>query len=281
MGAWTPHLFVDRPEDVAVAARALAGGAVVAVAFGNFYAVVTRPDAGTVRRVNLAKGRPAGQVRSITATPGRIADLFDWSLVPHRLPQRRVRQLMDALYGAGPFGFRGPAAAGLPAHLTPHDQGVRTTRVIAPGLACPSNAFFARAVAEAGVDHRPGSRCASAPPPGSGCGSGPTPRHWCDRSAAAGAGPGQCGGDGASGGLPRLRRRSASATPNSTSIAASAAKTGGRTSAAGAAVSRAGSPPVRDSETWLNTSYSNAARPGDAGGPALGLPVPADRRHEE
>ncbi|PWU55829.1 hypothetical protein DLJ47_08415 [Micromonospora sp. S4605] len=153
MGVWRPHLFVDRPEDVAVAARALAGGAVVAVAFGNFYAVVTRPDAGTVRRVNLAKGRPAGQVGSITATPGRIADLFDWSLVPHRLPQRRVRQLMDALYGAGPFGFRGPAAAGLPAHLTQHDQGVRTTQVIAPGLACPSNAFVARALAEAGVEH--------------------------------------------------------------------------------------------------------------------------------
>ncbi|MDO3705256.1 hypothetical protein Q3W71_26650 [Micromonospora sp. C28SCA-DRY-2] len=153
MGAWTPHLFIDRAEDVAVAARALADGAVVAVAFANFYAIVTRPDAATVRRVNLAKGRPAGQVGSIVATPARIAGMFDWSLVPHRLPQRRVRLLMDALYGAGPFGFRGPAASGLPAHLTQHDRGVRTTQVIAPGLVCPSNAFLARAAAETGVGH--------------------------------------------------------------------------------------------------------------------------------
>lgn len=153
MGAWTPHLFVDRPEDVAAAARALAGGAVVAAAFANFYVIVTRPDAATVRRVNLAKGRPAGQVGSITAAAGRITGMFDWSVVPHRLPERRVRRLMDALYGAGPFGFRGPAAARLPDHLTQPDQGVRTTQVIAPGLACPSNAFFERAVAETGLDH--------------------------------------------------------------------------------------------------------------------------------
>ncbi|MGW4500341.1 hypothetical protein ACWENR_17210 [Micromonospora sp. NPDC004336] len=148
-----PHLYVDRSEDVAAAARALARGAVVAVAFGNFYAVVTRPDAATVRRVNVAKGRPADQVGSITTAFRRIPAMFDWSRVPHRLPEGRVRQLMGALYGAGPFGFRGPAVDRLPAHLTLRDRGVRTTQVIAPGLACPSNAFFERAAAEIGMDH--------------------------------------------------------------------------------------------------------------------------------
>ena len=66
MDAPTPPLYIDRPEDVAVAARALAGGAIVAAAFANFYVIVTRPDAATVRRVNLAKGRPVHQVGSIT-----------------------------------------------------------------------------------------------------------------------------------------------------------------------------------------------------------------------
>ncbi|MER7334324.1 MULTISPECIES: hypothetical protein [unclassified Micromonospora] len=153
MDAPTPHLYVDRPEDVAAAARALAEGAVVAVAFGNFYALVSRPDAATVRRVNVAKGRPAEQVGSITTAFGRIPAMFDWSRLPHRLPAHRVRQLMGVLYGAGPFGFRGPAVDGLPVHLTRHDRGVRTTQVIAPGLACPSNVFLARAVAETGVGY--------------------------------------------------------------------------------------------------------------------------------
>ncbi|MFI6264882.1 hypothetical protein [Micromonospora sp. NPDC051006] len=153
MDVRTPQLYIDGPADLAAAARALAGGAVVAAAFANFYVIVTRPDADTVRKVNLAKGRPVDQVGSITAPAHRIPDMFDWSRISPRLPERRVRQLMDALYGAGPFGFRGPAADRLPDHLTQHDRGVRTTQVIAPGAACPSNAFFERAVAETGVDH--------------------------------------------------------------------------------------------------------------------------------
>ncbi|WBB68205.1 hypothetical protein [Micromonospora sp. WMMD812] len=153
MDVRTPHLYIDRPADVAVAARALADGAVVAAAFANFYVIVTRPDAHTVRRVNLAKGRPADQVGSITAAAHRIPGMFDWSRLAPRLPERRVRQLMDALYGVGPFGFRGPATDRLPDHLTQHDRGIRTTQVIAPGTRCPSNAFFERAAAEAGVDH--------------------------------------------------------------------------------------------------------------------------------
>ncbi|WP_158610065.1 hypothetical protein [Micromonospora globbae] len=153
MDVRTPTRYVDDPADVAFAARALADGAVVAVAFGNFYALVTRPDAATVRRVNLAKGRPADQVGSITATAHRIPAMFDWSRIPPRLPEGRVRQLMDGLFGAGPFGFCGPAVDRLPDHLVRVDGGVRTTQVIAPGTLCPSNSFFARACAEAGAEH--------------------------------------------------------------------------------------------------------------------------------
>ncbi|MFG1882715.1 hypothetical protein [Micromonospora sp. NPDC049102] len=149
----TPSLHIDRPEDVAVAARALAGGAIVAVAFANVYALVTRPDPATVRRVNLAKGRAAHQVGSITTAIGRIPGMFDWSRISPRLPVGRVRALMDALYGGGPFGFRGPAADRLPEHLTQVDSGLRTAQVIAPGLTCPSNTFFERALAETGADH--------------------------------------------------------------------------------------------------------------------------------
>lgn len=149
----TPPLYVDRPHDVAVAARALAGGAVVAVGFANVYALVARPDPATVRRVNLAKGRAVDQVGSITTAIGRIPGMFDWSRISPRLPVGRVRALMDALYGAGPFGFRGPAATRLPEHLTQVDSGLRTAQVIAPGLTCPSNAFFERALVETGSDH--------------------------------------------------------------------------------------------------------------------------------
>ncbi|WP_435209570.1 hypothetical protein [Micromonospora sp. bgisy143] len=149
----TPSLYIDRPQDVAVAARALAEGAVVAVAFANVYALVARPDPATVCRVNLAKGRAVDQVGSITTAIGRIPGMFDWTRISPRLPVGRVRALMDTLYGAGPFGFRGPAASRLPEHLTQVDAGLRTAQVIAPGLTCPSNAFFERALVEAGTDH--------------------------------------------------------------------------------------------------------------------------------
>jgi tRNA A37 threonylcarbamoyladenosine synthetase subunit TsaC/SUA5/YrdC len=138
----TTHRLIDRAEDVAYTARALTKGAVVATAFGNFYVIVTNPAAATVRRVNLAKGRPPDQVGSITTAAPRIPGMFDWSGLSQRLSRTRIRELMDALYAQGPFGFRGPAADHIPDHLTQTDQGVRTTQVIAPGAACPSNRFF-------------------------------------------------------------------------------------------------------------------------------------------
>jgi hypothetical protein len=146
------RLFVDDPADVREAAHALAEGAVVATAFGNFYVIVTRPDAATVRGVNLAKGRPVDQVGSITTAAPRIPGMYDWTRLSPLLDLERTRALMDALYARGPFGFRGPAADRVPDHLTMWDQGVRTTQVIAPGAACPANAFFDAAMAELGTD---------------------------------------------------------------------------------------------------------------------------------
>jgi hypothetical protein len=113
---------------------------------------VTRPDAATVRGVNLAKGRPVDQVGSITTAAPRIPGMYDWARLSPLLDPARTAALMDALYARGPFGFRGPAADRVPDHLTQWDQGVRTTQVIAPGAACPANAFFDEAVARLGGD---------------------------------------------------------------------------------------------------------------------------------
>jgi hypothetical protein len=113
--------------------------------------IVSRPDAATVRRVNLAKGRPADQVGSITTAFDRIPDCYDWTALDPRLDPGRLRALLAHLHGRGPFGFRGPAAAHIPEHLTQVDRGIRTTQVIAPGRACPSNALFEAAVGEHGL----------------------------------------------------------------------------------------------------------------------------------
>jgi len=52
------RLCIDSAGDVAYVARAVAVGAVAASAFANFYAIVGRPAAETVRRINVIKGRP-------------------------------------------------------------------------------------------------------------------------------------------------------------------------------------------------------------------------------
>jgi tRNA A37 threonylcarbamoyladenosine synthetase subunit TsaC/SUA5/YrdC len=139
-------LLLDSADDLADAAAVLAAGGVVGQGFGNFYVLTTRPDAATVRRINLLKGRPPDQVGSVVTTPLRIPLLFDWAALPDGLPGRVVRSLMDALFELGPFGFRGPAAAHVPDHLAQIDDRVRTTQVIAPGYACPSNRFLSRAL---------------------------------------------------------------------------------------------------------------------------------------
>ena len=140
------------PVAVAATARALARGAVVGHGFANFYALTAAADQESVRRVNLMKGRPAGQVGSITVPPELICDQFDWDRLPAALDRHAVRDVIDTLYGMGPFGFRGPAAGHLPAHLTQVDDGVLTAQVIAPGYACLSNEFFARCLEATGDD---------------------------------------------------------------------------------------------------------------------------------
>jgi hypothetical protein len=69
-------------SDAEFTAHAIALGATVGHAFGNFYDITTRPDADVVRGVNLMKGRPADQVGSLTTTRELVPVLFDWSLLP-------------------------------------------------------------------------------------------------------------------------------------------------------------------------------------------------------
>ncbi|MER8042895.1 hypothetical protein [Streptomyces sp. NPDC094032] len=139
-------------EGVPRAAGEVAAGYAVVHGFANFYAMTARADRAVVERVNLLKGRPAGQTGSVTTVPSALPGLFDWTRLPAELPRRQVRSLMEELYGLGPFGFRGPAAERVPGHLTAVQDGVPTVQVIAPGRACPSNAFFAAALERTGAE---------------------------------------------------------------------------------------------------------------------------------
>jgi hypothetical protein len=131
--------FIDEPE---YGAAHLGRGGVVAHAFANIYVISTSADARTVQRVNLMKGRPRDQVGSIITTRPHIEGLFDWSQLPDGLTRRTALEIIDALYSQGPFGFRGPAAIDIPAHMSSLDGNVRTTQIIAPGYSCPSNGFL-------------------------------------------------------------------------------------------------------------------------------------------
>jgi hypothetical protein len=139
-------LRVDRAGDVRCAADALAAGTVVGHGFANIYMISAGADAATVRRVNTMVGRPTSQVGSISTTRSRIAEMWDWDRIPAPLNRRRVLGVMDAFFGLGPFGFRGPAAAHIPAHLSFVEAGIRATEVVAPGYACPSNEFLEHAL---------------------------------------------------------------------------------------------------------------------------------------
>jgi hypothetical protein len=147
-----PRLVLTDPGHVERAATALARGGLIGHGFANSYAITTRPDAATVRRVNLMKGRPAGAVGSIVTAPDRIAAVFDWSRLPAGLTPHLVARLIETLYAFGPFGIRGPAAAHVPPHLTRPDGGVATTQVVSPGAACPSRKFLSRALTATGSD---------------------------------------------------------------------------------------------------------------------------------
>src|SRR5690349_21161550 len=113
-----PILDIDDPEDRRAAAAAAAGGAGVFYAFGNFCALAAAPDAETMRRMNRLKGRPLAQVGSVTTTPDRAALVFDWARLPRTLGRGVIEALMADFRALGPIGFRGPAAHGVPGHLT-------------------------------------------------------------------------------------------------------------------------------------------------------------------
>src|SRR5690348_1937034 len=118
------NLFLSHPADLESAAHAIAEGAIVGHAFGNFYVITTRPDAEVVRGVNLMKGRPANQVGSVTTTRALVPRLFDWSQLPPELPRATVNALIDRLFDFGPFGFRGPAGDHIPDHLAAYDGDI-------------------------------------------------------------------------------------------------------------------------------------------------------------
>lgn len=139
------RLVLDRPDDVALAVRALAEGVPVAHGFANFYALTARGDA--VERLNALKGRPGDQTGSLTTATGRELDAFDLSALPPGVTAGLVADVVDAFSALGPFGFRGPAAAHVPSGLTAPDGPVTTTQVIVPGVACPSQRFLAAAAA--------------------------------------------------------------------------------------------------------------------------------------
>ena len=146
-------LDLGEPADRELAAHATALGAAVFYSFGNFCAIAAHPDKRSVVRVNLVKGRPENQVGSVTTTRDRFDTLFDWSLLPDGLSREQVLALIDDFYELGPMGFRGPAAPGIPDHVTSLDGETRTTQQIGPGYRCPSNELLDDVLARAGVDY--------------------------------------------------------------------------------------------------------------------------------
>jgi hypothetical protein len=146
-----PRFLGDRADEDKVADE-LAEGHLIGYGFANIYALAARPEDSAVRAANVMKGRPPDQVGSILTTPIRIPTAFDWSHQPRGLDRDAVFGLMDALFALGPFGFRGPAADTIPAHLSQLSFGIRTTQVIAPGYGCPSNAFVALCLRRTGRD---------------------------------------------------------------------------------------------------------------------------------
>lgn len=149
-----PSAVIEDDDDVRTAACLLAAGVAVAHGFANFYGITARGDAATVRHVNVLKGRPVGQVGSVTLPSDRVATAFDLDALPDCLPVRLMADVVEELVRLGPIGFRGPAAGHLPDHLTGRAYTgagpVRTTQVIVPGRTCPANRFLEASAAAVG-----------------------------------------------------------------------------------------------------------------------------------
>ena len=121
--------------DRRLAAIATTNGAALFYGFGNFCALAAMPDLESMRRINALKGRPLDQVGSVTADPERAHAVFDWN----GLDRDRIEALIADFTLLGPIGFRGPASALVPDHLTVEHQGIRTTQLIMPGDGCLAN----------------------------------------------------------------------------------------------------------------------------------------------
>jgi tRNA A37 threonylcarbamoyladenosine synthetase subunit TsaC/SUA5/YrdC len=137
----TGILSLEIPSDRRAAARATANGAALFYGFGNFCALAARPDHASVLRINRLKGRPLQQAGSVTSDPARMQLAFDWSRLPRELEPETLLAMMTEFHALGPIGFRGPAAARVPDHLTVVDDGIRTAQHISPGVRCRSNAL--------------------------------------------------------------------------------------------------------------------------------------------
>jgi tRNA A37 threonylcarbamoyladenosine synthetase subunit TsaC/SUA5/YrdC len=137
----TAILSLSDAFDRRAAARATAGGAALFYGFGNFCALAGLPDRTSVLRINRLKGRPPAQAGSVTSDPQRMALAFDWSHIPRHFEPELLISMMADFQALGPIGFRGPAAAMVPDHLTVSDGFVRTVQHISPGVRCRSNAL--------------------------------------------------------------------------------------------------------------------------------------------
>ena len=82
--------FMSDGGGVEFAAHALATRGVVTHGFANFYAMTARPDKEVVVGINRMKGRPDGQVGSVTTTLLRMPFLFDWTKLPAGLTKHKV-----------------------------------------------------------------------------------------------------------------------------------------------------------------------------------------------
>ncbi len=137
----TAILSLSVPSDRRAAARATAGGAALFYGFGNFCALAALPDHTSMLRINRLKGRPPAHAGSVTSDPQRMALAFDWSRIPRHFEPELLISMMADFQALGPIGFRGPAAAIVPDHLTVADGDMRTVQHISPGVRCRSNAL--------------------------------------------------------------------------------------------------------------------------------------------
>jgi tRNA A37 threonylcarbamoyladenosine synthetase subunit TsaC/SUA5/YrdC len=148
----TAILSLSVASDRRAAARAAAGGAALFYGFGNFCALAALPDRTSVLRVNRMKGRRPTQAGSVTSDPQRMALAFDWSRIPRHFEPELLISMMADFQSLGPIGFRGPASAIVPDHLTVTDGAIRTVQHISPGVRCRSNALVREVLELTGDD---------------------------------------------------------------------------------------------------------------------------------